>query len=87
MIHVFYNANAGATDVGADLRTQLEGLFDAEVVVTQTRGAEHAQRAVCEAAQESELIIAAGGDGTVHAVINGLMQVERRPPLGGARRR
>lgn len=78
------NADMGqAWRNAADLRPVVDefGGADWTGTVYPTHAIELARQA---AEQGYELIIAAGGDGTVHEVINGLMQVpiERRPRLG-----
>jgi YegS/Rv2252/BmrU family lipid kinase len=52
-----------------------------EMVITQGPG--HASE-LAKAAGEFDLVVAAGGDGTVHEVLNGLMTIEsdNRPALG-----
>ncbi|QDU91009.1 Diacylglycerol kinase [Pirellulimonas nuda] len=82
MIHVFCNPEAGSSEEGCHPAEQIRRLLAGDVVVTQTRSAEHAQQAVRDAAADAELVVAVGGDGTVHAVLNGLMQADTRPPLG-----
>ncbi|MBG7609636.1 MAG: diacylglycerol kinase family lipid kinase [Anaerolineae bacterium] len=78
------NANMGsAWRIAADLRSIVEefGGADWSGTVYPTHAIELAK----QAAQEGyELIIAVGGDGTVHEVINGIMLVpkEKRPRLG-----
>ena len=47
--------------------------LDAEVLVTRARG--HAVELAAEAATDHGLVVAAGGDGTVHEVANGLLAV------------
>jgi diacylglycerol kinase (ATP) len=83
---VIYNPTAGGRrlqrlhDVLARLRQRA---VDIRLEPTDSRG--HAERLACDMAQ-ADLVIAAGGDGTINEVINGLMaaqaQGRRVPPLG-----
>ena len=64
----------------AAVREYVEVLFDAAVVVGQ---ADAAWIAAVRAAldQGTRVFIAAGGDGTAHALLNALVDAPRRPPL------
>jgi YegS/Rv2252/BmrU family lipid kinase len=78
------NADFGrAWHVAADLRPVVEefGGADWAGTVYPTHASELARQA---GEQGYELIIATGGDGTIHEVVNGLMQLpkENRPRLG-----
>jgi YegS/Rv2252/BmrU family lipid kinase len=78
------NADLGrAWRAAADLRPVVEAYGGADW--TGTVYPTHAVELARQAAEEGyELVVACGGDGTVHEVVNGLMQVpaERRPRLG-----
>jgi YegS/Rv2252/BmrU family lipid kinase len=78
------NADMGrAWLAAADLRPVVDEFGGADW--TGTVYPTHASELAVQAAEEGyEMVIAAGGDGTVHEVINGLMRVpaERRPRLG-----
>lgn len=54
--------------------------YNVYVYTTQCRG--DAARVVAEEGAEYDYIVAFGGDGTLHEVINGLMRLEKRPVLG-----
>jgi YegS/Rv2252/BmrU family lipid kinase len=78
------NADLGrAWRVASDLRSVVEefGGADWSGTVYPTHATELTQQA---ADQGYDLVIAMGGDGTVHEIINGLMRIpsERRPRLG-----
>ena len=82
-MHVLYNGQAGrAPDADIEALRTLPGV---DLVTCQDPDA--TIRAAREARQSgAELVVAAGGDGTVHLVANGLMQAgataETRPTLG-----
>lgn len=77
-------ANRGqAQEMAASLFPAAEALGGAQWL--RTGGPEDATRLAREAAEQGcEVVAALGGDGTLHEVLNGLMQVpaERRPRLG-----
>lgn len=84
MLIVNPNADLGrARQAAADLRPIVEEFGGADWTgsVYPTHAVDLARQA---AEQGYELVIAAGGDGTVHEIVNGLMQVpqHRRPRLG-----
>jgi YegS/Rv2252/BmrU family lipid kinase len=78
------NADLGnAWRYAADLRHLFEGFSEADW--TGTVYPTHAETLAKQAAEEGyDIVIAIGGDGTVHEVINGLMEVpeEKRPVFG-----
>ncbi|MFD2169798.1 diacylglycerol kinase [Tumebacillus lipolyticus] len=82
---LIYNPSAGKEA----LRNQLPDLLDIlergglEVSCAMTRGANDASVAARQASLEHfDYVIAAGGDGTINEVVNGLSDMEYRPTLG-----
>lgn len=78
---VIWNPSAGTADRAESVRESLQSL--ANVRICEPAGREES---ICEtlraAKSGAELVIAAGGDGTVSTVIEGLMQSRNRPRLG-----
>jgi diacylglycerol kinase family enzyme len=85
-IKMIYNPEADrgrSYEVAGDLRQLANELGGADWVGTVYPG--HAIELAAQAAEAGyATIVALGGDGTVHEVVNGLMQIEasRRPRLG-----
>lgn len=78
---VLLNPGAGGATARAALRESLPTLPDTEV--TETRGGWELRALARGAADRGfERVIAAGGDGTVHEVVNGLAESARSAVLG-----
>lgn len=52
------------------------------ISVFETNHAGHAQTLAAEVGKKFEAVLAAGGDGTLHEVLNGIMTLSDRPALG-----
>jgi diacylglycerol kinase (ATP) len=77
-------ADRGRTgELAASLKQELRGDFEVTLLQTTARG-EAVQLAKGAANAGCDAILAIGGDGTVHEVVNGLMasDAQSRPPLG-----
>lgn len=76
-VRVILNPTAGGGRAGraaAAIERELAGRgIVADVVLTRARG--HATELAAEAAPDHDLVVAAGGDGTIHEVANGLLAV------------
>lgn len=81
-VYVLRNATAGPANPDADHHGELRRRFGDRLVFVETHDPADGQRAVREACQTAAMIVAAGGDGTINAVINTMMQQPSRPPLG-----
>lgn len=85
-IRVILNPTAGggrAGRMGARIERELRGRgLPVDVVLTRHQG--HATELAAEAAGAFGLVVAAGGDGTVHEVANGLLSVGGEPRAGMA---
>jgi len=78
---VIWNGNAGSTDKAAELRRQLQECPTVDFCEPADRN--EAMRRVDRAArQDVRLIVAAGGDGTVSSVVNGLCRNGHKTTLG-----
>lgn len=82
---LIYNPTSGREEMRRrlpDVLNRLEG-YGYETSTHATMGAGDATRAAAEAARRGfDIVIAAGGDGTINEVVAGLAEAENRPPLG-----
>ena len=82
---LIYNPTSGREQIRKNLAYVLERLEQAgfETSAHATTGEGCAKRAARKAGENGyDLVIAAGGDGTIFEVVNGLADLEKRPMLG-----
>ncbi|QAY67016.1 diacylglycerol kinase [Paenibacillus protaetiae] len=82
---LIYNPTSGREEMKKRLPDILQKLEQngIETSCHATTGAGDATKAAADAAdRDYDMIIAAGGDGTLYEVVNGLAKKENRPPLG-----
>jgi diacylglycerol kinase (ATP) len=78
---VIWNPSAGSAEQADDVRRELEAL--PHVTICSPGGRDAAVAETVRAAEDgAELIIAAGGDGSVNSVVEGLLQANAGPLLG-----
>jgi diacylglycerol kinase (ATP) len=83
-LHIVLNPKSGS-GAGRRARVRLEAALGSRVeyVIEETRGRGHAVDLAARAAQAgAPIIVAAGGDGTIHEVVNGLFQSGSEAALG-----
>lgn len=83
MLFVF-NPHSGKAQVKQKL-FQIVDIFvknGYQVTVHPTQEKMDAKRMVKKFAKRSDIIVCSGGDGTINEVVDGLMECEKRPPLG-----
>jgi len=80
-IVVLWNPHSGMSEVSVAARSLLESRDECRLLETSS-GPEAIERAADAAEQGAELVVAAGGDGTVNAVAQGLLRAGESARLG-----
>jgi len=79
-----YNPHAGKEHIKGKLSGIIQVLSEAgyEVTVYPTKGYLDATEKIMNLRDEYELVVCSGGDGTLDEVVTGMMQREKKPPIG-----
>lgn len=77
---IIWNPNSGSAARCTDLLDELRARSDVQVFLSRSR--EHARELAAAAVDESDLVIAAGGDGSINAVIPVLVETRTTTPFG-----
>lgn len=78
-VHAIVNPNAGHDGGGSEVQELLAAAFGERLSIHHTTCAEDVDTLTERYGPKAALLIAVGGDGTVHAVVNSLMRLDRRP--------
>ncbi len=83
-LYFIYNPFAGKGNIRGKMYGILQTLAaaDYELTVYPTRGIRDAVGCVRELAEDYELVVCSGGDGTLDEVVTGMMQRRRKLPIG-----
>ncbi len=81
---LIYNPNSGKSGIKQSLSEVIEILSKDNSVVTvfPTKHRNHATELIVKNADNVDLIVCCGGDGTLNEVINGMISLQNPPPLG-----
>ncbi|MFZ3578902.1 diacylglycerol/lipid kinase family protein [Virgibacillus sp. DJP39] len=79
-----YNGNAGADNMEQKLEQTLPTITKAikKLSIVQTESIDEVKRTCMEYAEHVDIIVILGGDGTIHACINSIAQLESGPIIG-----
>ncbi|ASK64275.1 diacylglycerol kinase [Virgibacillus phasianinus] len=79
-----YNSNAGNDDIEQKLAQTLPTISKSvkDLSVIQTETIEEVKQTCIQYSESADIIIVLGGDGTIHACINSIAPLEKRPIIG-----
>lgn len=79
-----FNSNAGSNDLEQKLAKTLPAITKAikQLTIIQTETIEEAKKTCIDYADVVDIIVILGGDGTIHACINSIAPLDRRPIIG-----
>ena len=79
-----YNGNTGTDDLEQKLEQTLPTIANAikKLSIVQTTTIEELKETCIDYADQVNIIVILGGDGTIHACINSITPLEKRPIIG-----